>query len=160
MNQTGNDSPLAGRVTVSRRRVRPEFRHESPQAQCTPTLLVDHGYRGAYWVLTAKGPRRRYVSGKNKGETRAALTKAKADRDGGLVFEADALTVGQYLSRWLSDSVRDTVRPTTYARYEQNVRRHIIPSLGSLKLKNLAPAHVRSLYREKLDAGPSGRTVQ
>ena len=118
------------------------------------------GYRGAYWVQTAKGPRRRYVSGKNKGETRAALTKAKADRDGGLVFEAGALTVGQYLSRWLSDSVRDTVRPTTYARYEQNVRRHIIPSLGSLKLKNLAPAHVRSLYREKLDAGLSGRTVQ
>jgi integrase len=118
------------------------------------------GYRGAYWVQTAKGPRRRYVSGKNKGETRAALTKAKADRDGGLVFEAGALTVGQYLSRWLSDSVRDTGRPTTYARYEQNARRHIIPSLGRLKLKNLAPAHVRSLYREKLDAGLSGRTVQ
>ena len=118
------------------------------------------GYRGAYWVQTAKGPRRRYVSGKNKGETRAALTKAKADRDGGLVFESGVLTVGQYLSRWLSDSVRDTVRPTTYARYEQNARRHIIPSLGRLKLKNLSPAHVRSLYREKLDAGLSGRTVQ
>lgn len=52
------------------------------------------------------------------------------------------------------------MRPTTYARYEQNARRHIIPSLGRLKLKNLAPAHVRSLYREKLDAGLSGRTVQ
>lgn len=52
------------------------------------------GYRGAYWVQTAKGTRRRYVSGKNKGETRAALTKAKADRDGGLVFEAGTLTSG------------------------------------------------------------------
>lgn len=28
------------------------------------------GYRASYWVETAKGPRRRYVSGKNKGETR------------------------------------------------------------------------------------------
>lgn len=118
------------------------------------------GYRGAYWVRTAKGPRRRYVSGKNKSETRAALAKAKAERDGGLVFEAGTLTVGQYLSRWLSDSVMDTVRPTTYARYEQNVRRHIIPSLGGMKLKNLAPSHIRALYREKLDEGLSGRTVQ
>jgi integrase len=42
------------------------------------------GYRGTYWVQTADGPKRRYVSGKNKGETRQALNKARADRDGGL----------------------------------------------------------------------------
>jgi integrase len=118
------------------------------------------GYRGAYWVQTAKGPRRRYVSGKNKSETRAALTKAKADRDGGLVFEGGTLTLEQYLSLWLSDSVRDTVRPTTYARYEQNSRLHITPTLGRVKLKTLTTTHVRTLYREKLDAGLSGRTVQ
>jgi integrase len=33
------------------------------------------GYRGSYWVQTAEGPKRRYVSGKTKAETRAALTK-------------------------------------------------------------------------------------
>jgi integrase len=35
------------------------------------------GHRGSYWVHTAEGPKRRYVSGKNKGETRQALAKAK-----------------------------------------------------------------------------------
>lgn len=118
------------------------------------------GYRGAYWAQTAKGPKRRYVSGKNKSEARAALHKARADRDGGLVFDMGSLVLGEYLQRWLSDSVKDTVRPTTYARYEQNIRLHIIPSLGKVKLKNLTPAHARALYREKLDAGFSGRTVQ
>ncbi|HEV2094641.1 MAG TPA: site-specific integrase [Rubrobacter sp.] len=118
------------------------------------------GYRGAYWVRTAKGPRRCYVSGRNKSQTRAALTKAKAERDGGLVFESGTQTVEQYLARWLSDSVKDTVRPTTYARYEQNVRRHITPALGTVKLRDLAPARIRTLYREKLDEGLSRRTVQ
>jgi len=40
------------------------------------------------------------------------------------------------------------------------VRLHIRPVLGKVKLKNLTPAHVRGLYREKLDAGLSPRSVQ
>ena len=39
------------------------------------------------------------------------------------------------------------------------VRLHIRPVLGKVKLKNLTSAHVRGLYREKLDAGLSPRTV-
>jgi integrase len=70
------------------------------------------------------------------------------------------LKAGQYLERWLMDSVLDTVRPTTYERYEQIVRIHIRPALGGVKLKNLTPVHVRGLYREKLQAGLSPRTVQ
>jgi integrase len=37
---------------------------------------------------------------------------------------------------------------------------HIKPTLGRIKLKGLTPAHIRGLYREKLDAGLSPRTVQ
>jgi integrase len=108
------------------------------------------GYRGTYMVQTATRPKRRYVSGKTKAETRAALNKAKADRDGGLVCGADGLKVEDYLRRWLEDSVKDTVRGTTFERYEQNCRKHIIPTLGRVKLKDLTPAHVRGLYKEKL----------
>ncbi len=37
---------------------------------------------------------------------------------------------------------------------------HLIPTLGRVKLSALTPAHVRGLYREKLDAGLASRTVQ
>ena len=40
------------------------------------------------------------------------------------------------------------------------MRVHLKPTLGRLKLKSLTPTHVRRLYREKLDAGASNRTVQ
>lgn len=116
------------------------------------------GYRGSYWVHTAGGRKRRYVSGKTKGETRAALNKAKADAAGGLVFDAQGLRLGEYLDRWLED-VRDTVRLRTFERYEQIVRKHIVPTLGDNKLKDITPNHVRGLYKEKLRC-LSPRSVQ
>jgi integrase len=108
-----------------------------------------------YTVQTPTGPKRKTLYGKTRREVDEKLTAAKADRDGGLVFAADSLKLGDYLVRWLTDSVRDTVRPTTFERYEQMVRLHIRPVLGQLKLKNLTSAHVRGLYRQKLDAGLS-----
>ena len=40
------------------------------------------------------------------------------------------------------------------------MRLHLVPALGHVKLKNLSPAHVRGLYREKLDSGLSPTSVQ
>jgi integrase len=114
-------------------------------------------YRGAYVGLDGK---RRYVSGKTKEEARRNLRRARGDAERGLVFDADNLQVGEYVDRWLSDSVRDTVKATTFERYEQIARLHLKPSLGRVKLKGLTPAHVRGLYREKLEAGSSARTVR
>ncbi len=114
-------------------------------------------YRGAYVGPDGK---RRYVSGKNKEEARRALREARANADQGLVFDADNLQVGEYLDRWLSDSVSDTVKATTFERYEQITRLHLKPALGQVKLKALTPAHVRGLYREKLKEGSSARTVR
>ena len=37
---------------------------------------------------------------------------------------------------------------------------HIKPALGGVKLKNLTRAHVKGLYRDRLDSGSSPRTVQ
>jgi integrase len=114
------------------------------------------GYRGSYFTPDGK---RRYVSGKTKSEAHRALRKATADRDGGLVFDAGSITLGEYLDRWLNTSVRDTVRRSTYVRYEGLVRNHIKPSIGRMKLKGLTPTHVRSLYRKKLDSGLAPRSV-
>jgi integrase len=113
-------------------------------------------YRGTYVGPDGK---RRYVSGKNKEEARKALREARANADQGLVFDAESLKVGEYLDRWLSDSVRDTVRQRTFERYESIVRVHIKLAFGRLKLKALTPNHVRGLYRRKLDTGLAPRTV-
>ncbi len=117
-------------------------------------------YMARYTVQTPTGRKRKTLYGKTRREVDEKLTRAKADRDDGLIFDADNLTVGRYLERWLTDSVRDTVKATTYESYERLIRLHLVPTLGRLKLKNLTTTHVRGLYREKLDHGLSPTSVQ
>src|SRR5215204_509767 len=111
------------------------------------------GYRGAYVVHTAEGPRRRYVSGKDRDEVRRKLTEAMANRDKGIVYNDENITLGDYLDRWLADSVHDTVRESTFSRDKYLVTNHIKPALGRLKLKNLNAPHLQGLYRDRLDSG-------
>ena len=83
------------------------------------TRRKDGLYMARYTVHTATGARRKTLYGKTRGEVSEKLTKAMADRDGGLVFDADNQTLGAYLGRWLVDSVRDTVKATTYETHER-----------------------------------------
>jgi integrase len=114
-------------------------------------------YRGAYFGPDGK---RRYVSGKTKEETRAKLRKVRGDADRGLVSDGGNVKLSQYLKRWLNDSVRGSVKPITHSSYETPVNKHAVPSLGTVRLSNLTPAHLQRFYRSKLDEGLAPRTVQ
>ena len=118
------------------------------------------GYRGSYTGHTAKGPKRRYVTGKTREEVRQKLAKEIAHRDGGLLFDTGSQTVGEYLERWLETSVRGSVRESTYGSYRRQARRSLVPAIGTVKLKTLSAMHVQGLYRSMLDRGLSSRTVQ
>jgi integrase len=65
-------------------------------------------------VPTAKGPKRRYVTGKTRDEVHAKLIEAMGNRAQGLHFDAGILTVGEYLTQWLKYSVSGTVRSSTF----------------------------------------------
>ena len=109
------------------------------------------GYRGSYFGPAGK---RRYVSGKNKGDAEKALRQAMTDADRGIVLDAGKLTVGEYLERWLSDCLAPLVKSgkmehSTFVRYAGNVENHISPTLGRKKLKRLEPRRSpRALQRE------------
>jgi integrase len=113
-----------------------------------------------YTVWTAEGRKRRSVSGKTRAEVSRKLTEAMANRDGGFVYDAGTLTVSEYLDKWLADSVKATVKETTYANYSYIIRVHISPALGRLRLKGLTPAHVRGFYGEKTRSNLSPATVR
>jgi integrase len=120
----------------------------------------DGRWVGQYLVYTAAGPKYRYIYGKTRQAVAEKLAKTIADRDGGLIFDAGKMKLGEYLDRWLSDSVKGTVRASTYERHEAIIRLHIKPSLGRVGLKKLTPAHVRGLIGEKLNAGLAPATVR
>jgi integrase len=106
--------------------------------------------------------RTRYFTSKTmtKVEMKAAVRKKLEERDQGIVYDSENLTVERYMvDHWLP-SVRDNVRPGTYRPYEAIVRLHINPTLGSTKLEKLTAMQLERLYREKLKEGFSARRVK
>jgi integrase len=123
------------------------------------TKRKDGRYMARYTVHTADGPKRKTIYGNKYKDVEKKLNEARGDAVRGITYDAGDTTVEEHLKRWLADSVRDTVRQRTYERYESIVRVHLTPALGTVKLTVLTPAHVRGLYREKLDSGLAPRTV-
>jgi integrase len=105
--------------------------------------------------ITTPAGRRRRKWHSFKGAKRAAqeecarlITALKA----GTYADLSKETLSAYLERWLAD-IKAQVAPRTYERYAQIVRRNIVPTLGTLKLKQLRAADVSAAYGKALDSG-------
>ena len=67
--------------------------------------------------LDANGkPRRKSVTGQTRAAVSKKLTAMQADHERGLPIDVKRQTLGQFLDRWLADSVQGSVRPRTYSK--------------------------------------------
>jgi integrase len=120
----------------------------------------DGSWMARYTVQTPSGRKRKVIYAKSHDEARRRLTEALADRDRGLIYDSKGLTLEEYLARWLEDSVRGSVKTTTYQSYASIVRLHVRPTLGGTKLAAVTPAHLHRLYRAKLEEGLAPKSVK
>jgi integrase len=72
---------------------------------------------------------------------------------------SEDVTVGAFLEAWLTDVVRLSVRPRTYASYQYVVRLHLAPGLGHHRVAALSPADVQAFLNAKAASGLAPRTV-
>ena len=114
-------------------------------------------YQGAYYKPDGS---RGYVSAKTKTECRQKLRSAMADADRGLTFDAGKQTVGEYMKRWLEHFAKANLAPRTYANYRLQLRQHIIPAFGSMKLSKLDTPNIQALYAAKLQDGMTPSSVK
>lgn len=63
------------------------------------------------------------------------------------------IKLGEYLSTWLEEEVKESVRYTTYMGYGVNINNHIIPYIGGIELKDLNKNHIKKLYKDLSDSG-------
>lgn len=101
----------------------------------------------------------RYIYGRVKDDVRQRLNAAIADRDRGLVYDGGHITVADYFDTWL-DSIRDNLKARSLERYEDVIRLHIKPGLGTTKLNNLNALQLHHFYRDKLKSGLAANTVK
>ena len=82
-----------------------------------------------------------------------ALTTALASLEAGTFCERKDVTLGEFLlEEWLPVA-KSTIRSTTHASYATHVRKHILPSLGRVKLQKITPVMINALYAQLLRDG-------
>ena len=113
------------------------------------------------WVasVTLPGGRRKSFYGTTRQEVAQKLTLGLKARLDGMPLPSEQLKVGRYLQEWLQ-STQHSVRPSTWRRYEQLLRIHAIPALGTLSLTRLEPHHIQKLYTDCLTQGLAPATVR
>lgn len=84
---------------------------------------------------------------KKKGDAEDFLTEVQNDINQGTYIDPDNIFVFEYMVQWLENR-KDNLSPTTYDGYEVNIRCHINPIIGGIKLQDLRPPHIRSLYNK------------
>lgn len=110
-------------------------------------------------ISLPNGKRKRKRAKSQKKAQRWLLEMRKQVQDG-FISKDENITVGEFLERFLEEAVFHSVKYSTYRSYKHWVHGHTIPSIGHLKLTELNPHHLQSMYSSKLQEGLSKRSVQ
>lgn len=99
--------------------------------------------------------------GKTQKEVVQKMQKLSVEWNEGVYTAPSKLTVKQWLETWF-DEYTGGVSDNTRVKYEADIRNHIIPAIGAVKLEALTPAAVQKLYNGLLrrDKPLSGKTVK
>jgi integrase len=109
--------------------------------------------------ITLLDGKRKTKYGKTQREVKEWLLEKRKELAGGLLIDDKNVTAGEFLDKWL-DIVSPRLRPATLATHETIIRVHIKPALENLRLSQITPAHLQTLYSQKLKDGLSRRTVK
>lgn len=110
----------------------------------------------------ANGKRRNYnatIYGSKDDAERAILDKLK-ERNQGILIQASAKTLDQFLDDWLSESAKPRLAESTYWNYEYLLKLYVRGVLGSRRLSSIKLRDIQKLYNGLTTAGRSPRTVR
>jgi len=95
--------------------------------------------------------------------TKKAAERAERDaltnRDRGTLVDPATTTVAEIMASWLKVKAGE-VSGNSHADYEQVIRLHITPALGTVKVQSLTAARLQSQYTAWRDAGLSARMIR
>jgi integrase len=121
-------------------------------------VTTRQGKRGPSYRVTVDFPRDPLTGARRqRSETfrtkKEALTRERewlTEIERGTAVDATKMTVGEYLPQWLATMGAET-RGSTWERHERDVRLHLIPDLGSIRLSALTPLRVQAHINAKLE---------
>ena len=114
--------------------------------------VTRNGKQYTYWearITTGRDPGtgkqvQRSFTGKTQKEVREKLQAAAVAVTTGTYTEPSKLTVGQWLDIWSAEYLGN-VKPNTVRIYKNNIKKHIKPYIGAIRLTDLHPHTVQTV---------------
>jgi integrase len=98
-------------------------------------------------------PKRQSFYGKTRQEVAEKMNKALHEMSIGARLDVNKVTLSEWLDRWLIDYMKPSLRPNTYQSYEMDLRLHVKPYVGSIRLKDLQAGDLQRLFNNLLKNG-------
>lgn len=89
-------------------------------------------------------PKHKVLYGKTIQELENKLADFKNLQNKGIVIDDKNLTIGKFATTWLKLYKADKAY-NTFEMYRRTVEKHIIPSIGNIRLSSLKPHHVQEM---------------
>jgi len=116
---------------------------------------------GKQWVaqiiLENGRTRQRYFN--TQEEADIALNEMLYEQRRGMLATGPNQTLKQYLENWLENVQKYAVRVNHYINTRTIIRKHILPTLGHIQLRQLNEQHIQALYTQKQDERKSAKTI-
>lgn len=115
--------------------------------------------RGNKWVAqVGSGDNRETAYFRTQQEANKWRHEKNEYRKNGLNIAGAKTQLSIFLEEWL-EVKKTSIRPNTFNDYAYTARNHIGPVLGKIKLCDLTPNHLQTLYTDEQKRGKSARTV-
>jgi integrase len=153
-------------------------KHKRGNAEGSIYKMQDGRWRAALTIGRKPDgqPDRRIFTAHTRHEVAEELTAVLRDQQRGINIRPGKQTVGDFLTDWLENTAKPSVRPKTYRSYEQMLRNHIVKNvpreewekrkldsvegLGNVRLSKLDLQTVQRFFNDKLNAGNSAPLVR
>ena len=96
----------------------------------------------------------RYVLAKTQKELTKKLHAKILEYRGVELSEESAMTLAEWLEKWLSEYKVNTIRASTLERYSRDIANHVIPHLGYKKISFITTNDIQKMY---VDIKENGR---
>ncbi len=93
------------------------------------------------------------ITGKTQKEVREKMQAATVAVDSGTYIQPERMTVSEWLDIWTAEYLGG-VKPNTVRIYRNNVKKHIKPALGAVRLPELRP-HMIQAFINRLELAPA-----
>lgn len=102
---------------------------------------------------------RKSLYGKTQAEVRQKMRNLQKANEACLDLAASEMTIAEWLSIWMRD-YRNSIKDSTKATYWTDIKLHILPYVGKVKLSGLTSEKVQRMYNRLVADGISPKSVR